>query len=403
MNTEQEITQWIVCQLCPREHYAIPRALKRAGISTKIITEYWSSGLLATVFGKRLGQRYHAEIAESQVTSFNYRYLLFEAWAKTRALRSWDRYLAISEWFGKNVVRCLPKMVKSYPERSAVFAYSYSASDIFPIAKKLGCKTVLGQIDPGIEEERILIDLHRQAGLRPFPAAPTKYWDHWRFECDLSDVILVNSEWSYQCLVKEGIDKSKIRIVGLAYERVNPEGDKPREFATQFTKTRPLRILFLGQVNVRKGTLELARAIELLASEPVEWIIVGGGNLDETNLFRASSSVRRIKQVSRLEVEHYYSQADVFILPTHSDGFAITLLEAASLNLPIISSRNCGQVVQHMENGLLLDAVSPEAICKAVRHLLTNPTELARMSKIQSQCKPRTIDELGNELASLFP
>ncbi len=396
------MSPWIVCQLSRREHYAIPRALKRAGIASNLVTEYWSSGLFVSLLGKRLSQRNHPEIASSEVTSFNLNYLLFEAWAKIRGLTSWNRNLAIGEWFGRNVTQQLPRLVENCSESPVVFAYSYSASEIFPMAKKLGCKTVLGQIDPGIEEERILIDLHKRAGLRPFPAAPAEYWDKWRRECDLADIVIVNSAWSHRYLVKVGIDQSKIRIVELAYERLNPESNEPRQFAEEFTRSRPLRILFLGQVNVRKGILELVEAIDLLQNEPVEWTIVGDGDLDELKLFRARPNVRRVNQVSRHEVERYYSQADVFILPTHSDGFAITLLEAASVGLPIISSRYCGQVVKHMENGLLLDSVSPEAICNAVRQLLADPSEVARMSQIQTKRRLRTIDDLGSELTSLF-
>ncbi len=397
------MTPWIVCQLCPREHYAIPRALTRVGIPNQLVTEYWSHGPLSPFLGKRLGQRHHGEIELSNVTSFNFGYLLFEAWAKLQKLRSWDRYLAIGDWFGKSVVQRLPRLLEGFSDRPALFAYSYSASGIFETAKKLGCRTVLGQIDPGIEEERILVDLHRRAGLPPFPVAPRTYWDKWRHECDSSDIIVVNSKWSYECLLKEGIDESKIRVVELAYEREPRLPISPRVFAKEFTKSRPLRVLFLGQVNVRKGILELAQAIDLLRDEPVEWTIVGGGTLDESKLFQPGSSVRRLKQVSRREVENYYSQADIFILPTHSDGYAITLLEAASWGLPIISSRHCGQVVDHGDNGLLLDDVTPQSIGKAVQQLLTNPTDLARMSEIQSRRRSRTIETLGSELASLFP
>jgi glycosyltransferase involved in cell wall biosynthesis len=329
-------------------------------------------------------------------------YLMFEAWARVKNLRSWDRYLAIGEWFGGKVVRNLPKLVRCDSEHPVVFAYSYSASGIFPTAKKLGCRTVLGQIDPGIEEERILIELYQRAGLRPFPVAPKEYWDKWRFECELSDIIMVNSEWSHQCLVKAGIEESKIRIVELAYERLDPIREESGSLPDEFTDARPLRILFLGQVIARKGMLELAKAIELLRNEPVEWTIVGGGDLDDNQLFHSNPSVRRMKQVSRHQVEQYYSQADLFILPTHSDGYAITLLEAASLGLPIISSRNCGQVVKHMENGCVLEAVTPDAICKVVRHLMENPWEISRMRQNQLQRRLRTIDDLGSDLASLF-
>ena len=53
---------------------------------------------------------------------------------------------------------------------------------------------------------------------------------------------------------------------------------------------------------------------------------------------------------------------DVFIFPTLSDGFGITQLEAMSYGLPVIASRNCGDIVQDQVNGLLLSDVTSDNI-----------------------------------------
>ena len=54
----------------------------------------------------------------------------------------------------------------------------------------------------------------------------------------------------------------------------------------------------------------------------------------------------------------FYKEADVFILPTLSDGFGLTQLEAQSWKLPVIASRHCGEVVRDGENGVVLEEVS---------------------------------------------
>ena len=82
----------------------------------------------------------------------------------------------------------------------------------------------------------------------------------------------------------------------------------------------------------------------------------------------------------RSEVDAYYRDADVFILPTISDGFALTQLEAQAQGVPVIASQRCGDVVRHGENGLRLDAVSPEAIADAVAWCVDHPSRLEEMA-----------------------
>ena len=74
--------------------------------------------------------------------------------------------------------------------------------------------------------------------------------------------------------------------------------------------------------------------------------------------------------VTRNQAANYYRNADVFILPTLSDGFAITQLEAQAHRLPLIASSRCGDVVEHNVNGLLLNDPSVEAIESAIRFCL---------------------------------
>ncbi len=111
-----------------------------------------------------------------------------------------------------------------------LFAYSYAALEPFRVAKARGWRTVLGQIDPGPAEERIVAELLAGKGDRPHLARPVKgtvpfllaqksgqspfsggwqpapreYWDKWREECELADTIMVNSQWSRQALSERG-------------------------------------------------------------------------------------------------------------------------------------------------------------------------------------------------------
>jgi glycosyltransferase involved in cell wall biosynthesis len=61
-------------------------------------------------------------------------------------------------------------------------------------------------------------------------------------------------------------------------------------------------------------------------------------------------------------VGRLYAQADVFILPTLSDGYAITQLEALSRGLPVMASRHCGAAVEHGKSGWILPDLEPATI-----------------------------------------
>jgi glycosyltransferase involved in cell wall biosynthesis len=92
------------------------------------------------------------------------------------------------------------------------------------------------------------------------------------------------------------------------------------------------------------------------------------------------SIIRRHERAPRSRVLQYYRDADVFLFPTHSDGFGLTQIEALESGLPVIASRNCAAVVEHGRTGLLLDEVSPEVIARAICTCLDQPEMLARMS-----------------------
>src|SRR5207344_2871238 len=127
-----------------------------------------------------------------------------------------------------------------------LMSYSYAAGELLAFARHRGWRTVLCQIDPGPREEDIVGKLHDAAvgqGSR-WQRAPKTYWSEWRRECALADRIVVNSCWSRDALVGEGISVDKIRIVPLAYEPPSDALYFQRHYPKAFVSARPLRVLF---------------------------------------------------------------------------------------------------------------------------------------------------------------
>ena len=124
----------------------------------------------------------------------------------------------------------------------------------------------------------------------------------------------------------------------------------------------------------------MLEAVDLLRGAPVNFCFVGQSEVRLPEHFRANSRVEWRHAVPRVEVHGFYQRSHIFILPTHSDGFGLTQLEAQSWGLPVIASLNCGEVVKHGENGLLLPEVSGPVIAQTIEAILKNPAQMATMS-----------------------
>jgi glycosyltransferase involved in cell wall biosynthesis len=404
--------KWICCQLGAREHYAIPRALFRVGTLEYLLTDGWvrPSSSLAKVCGRRskLGERFHDELSDAPVKAFNSSLILFEAQARARGLGMWPRVLARNRWFQRKVVSFLRSQLSTLNSQPILLSYSYTALEPFRYAKARGWKTVLVQIDPGPEEERIVAEeAARVANLAgDWQPAPPEYWNNWREECKLSNRIIVNSEWSRDGLLGGGVPGEKIAVIPLAYETragierlTDPR--LQRKYPTRFTDERPLRVLFLGLINLRKGVARLLQAAQMLRTEPVEFWMVGPVEIANASTITGGSRVKWLGPATRKQAVELYTNADVFILPTLSDGFAITQLEAQAHGLPVIASKNCGQAVENGVNGIILDEPSAACIAHALRNCISNPNRLQELAEASGLADKFSLSSVGQRLGEL--
>jgi glycosyltransferase involved in cell wall biosynthesis len=300
-----------------------------------------------------------------------------------RNLNPWGHVIARNRWFQQRAVqRLISSGLLTGSQRVVCHAFSYAAREIFRTAKRAGQFTVLQQIDPGLAEEELIAEtcsLHPELGSHWTPA-PVEYWQEWLEECRLADAIVVNSEWSKRGLVAKNIPSEKIVTVPLMYDASNNVARRDKGFPSRFEKSSPLKVLFLGNLCVRKGIAEMLEAVDLLRDAPVSFCFVGPSEIRQPEHIRANPRVDWRDAVPRFDVHGFYRQSHIFILPTHSDGFGLTQLEAQSWGLPVIASLNCGEVVRHGENGLLLSKVSGPVIAEAIEAILKEPSRMPTMS-----------------------
>jgi glycosyltransferase involved in cell wall biosynthesis len=333
-------------------------------------------------------ERYSPALHDASVMHFTRSLVWFELQARLRGWHGWERIMRRNAWFQRHAKPALQRQFARETTAPTVFSYSYAASELFSVAQQQGGRTVLGQIDAGPHEEALVAEEHArypelsQGTVR----APAAYWASWREECRMADTIVVNSSWSRTALQEAGIEGSRVQVIPLMFETANQRNGRPRSYPKQFTHDRPLRVLFLGSLILRKGMGRLLEAIDRLQGVPVHWTFVGDERISVPARYKEIPNISWEGRVARSQTRAYYDAADVFILPTISDGFALTQLEAQAHGLPVITSERCGDVVRDRENGLRLRDVSPEAIAEAIHWCIDHPDHLPGMSAQALTC-----------------
>lgn len=398
------VSPWICCQIGSREHYAVARALCRQSALKLLITDAWvRPGNPLGLLSAGLQARFHPELGEAEVYGPAVRNIAFELRTRHAVQAGWPIVMARNRWFQRVALSKLSQITAG-ESAPILMSYSYAAAELFAFARRRGWRTVLGQIDPGPAEEEIVSELH---GATPqqgssWTRAPQAYWSEWKRECALADRIVVNSSWSRAALLQEGIPDDKIRVVPLAYERPPGSSDFCRRYPYSFSSARPLRVLFLGQVNLRKGIGPLLDAIRQLGDEPIEFTFVGPVQISIPADLRNNRQVRWQGPAPRRATSQFYKDADVFLFPTFSDGFGLTQLEAQAWKLPIITTRFCGEVVEHGRNGWVLPENTPQSIAQILRECLRDPGRLQAASDLGGVDERFGLVQVGREWMNVF-
>lgn len=138
-------------------------------------------------------------------------------------------------------------------------------------------------------------------------------------------------------------------------------------------------LLFVGSFQPRKNIPRLLEAYERLAAEDEDapdLVLVGGGGWKENRIvdrIRSSPRAARIhvlRRVSREELAGFYHEADVFVLPSLSEGFGMPILEAMMAGTPVVTSNTSSLPEVAGNAALLVDPHDVHAIAQAIRRML---------------------------------
>lgn len=386
MGTTQ--TRWFCAQIGAREHYAVPRVLHQQRQLAALYTDFWA-GTAARQFlqylpaqaGRSLSARFHPDLAGAPVQAWNLSATAWE-WSLRRQKKrqpnggAYLGYLDIGSRFALRV-RDRLKREASANSSAIFFAYDTGALEALAWCRENKMPCVVNQMDPGrVEFDLVRDEEQRWPDWKSQPlVVPEEYCQRREQEWAAADRVVVNSRWSRDALIQQGVPAEKIAVIPLCYEAPAPAAPKISR-----PSGAPLRVLFLGQVILRKGIQYLFQAARLLEKENIQFDIVGPADIPSNILQTAPGNLRFHGRATRDQTAAWYQQSDVFVLPTLSDGFALTQLEAMAHGLPVIATPCCGEVASDGQDGFIVPSRDADALARALQRYLAEPGLLAAHS-----------------------
>jgi glycosyltransferase involved in cell wall biosynthesis len=193
-----------------------------------------------------------------------------------------------------------------------------------------------------------------------------------------SDQIIYVSEDSYSYYNKKGL------VIPNGVNTVKYTWDKKKneEMRIKYKVENSFVILFVGRITFTKGIYELLKALyKLKNTESINFRLVNVGTEHDKEIESYLKEVERldlkenvINVQNQKDVSVFYNMADVFILPSYTEGLPFALLEAMASEMVVIASDvgGIGAVIEHEQNGFLIKPKNVEDIFKYLMWCINN-------------------------------
>ncbi len=210
-----------------------------------------------------------------------------------------------------------------------------------------------------------------------------------RRRCCEADAIIAPSPSIAQELLAAGYESGKIKQIDNGVPLPPPRAPVQREAARaalaeanwdlKCEPDAPLAV-YTGRLHADKGLADLVRAWPPIAKRWPHarlWLIGDGPQREE--LFASISDLGFRYQIclpgSFDEIDDVLAAADVFVLPSYSEGMSISLLEAMAAGLPVVASDIPGNraLVTHEQEGLLVPPRDIKALSAAINRVFDSP------------------------------
>lgn len=242
-----------------------------------------------------------------------------------------------------------------------------------------------------------------------------------RLACQVSDrTIFQNDDDLRQFIAEDMVPADRALVIpgsGVPTERFDPARVSAAQRAALRTELGlpqdAVVVTMISRVIRSKGVLEFVAAAQQLAtSHPnVRFLLVGPRADDSVDRLNESELTVLNKVVSwpgaRRDILTVLAASDMFTLPSaYREGIPRVLLEAASMELPLITSDapGCREVAVHEQNGLLIPPGDATALAAAIARLADEPEVRRRLGLMSRQRATERFDlaVVANQTSKLY-
>jgi glycosyltransferase involved in cell wall biosynthesis len=243
-----------------------------------------------------------------------------------------------------------------------------------------------------ISGKPLVIHVHATEFDRSGESVNQKVYDIERMGMHAADMIIAVSNLTRDIVINRyGVSPDKVVTV---YNAVEPGVEQE---AKEFKKTINKKIVtFLGRITFQKGPeyfVEAARKV-LDRTDDVRFVMAGSGDL----LHKMIKRVAELKMGSKFyfpgfmkgaEVDKIFNISDVYVMPSVSEPFGISPLEAMRSNVPVIISHQSG-VAEILKHAVKTDFWDTDAIADSIYSFI----KYEGLSKMFKENSKAEVDEL---------
>jgi glycogen synthase len=222
---------------------------------------------------------------------------------------------------------------------------------------------------------------------------------------DIADSIITVSEWTKEILAtRYNIPSGKILVV---HNGIVPTNSKTVQIKLPTVSEQV--VTFVGRITHQKGPQYFVEAAkEVLKKFPyAHFIMAGGGDLlpqmiEKVAHLRLSSHFHFTGFLKREQVQQVWAVSHVYVMPSVSEPFGITPLEAVQAGVPVIISNQSG-VAEVMRNAIKIDFWNVQALTNAICSLLKHKSLSKTISK-RAQAEVRNFgwDRSAKKIKKLY-
>jgi glycosyltransferase involved in cell wall biosynthesis len=183
---------------------------------------------------------------------------------------------------------------------------------------------------------------------------------------------------------------------------------KPAKPADEFLITT------VGNIRRVKGHDIFIRAAARIVSRfPKASFSIAGDVLEQDYFLELQALIRELNLSGKFifaggvaDLREHLSAADIFVLPSRSEGFSNALVEAMAASLPIVATGVGGnaEAVEDGVNGLIVPSDDVDALADAMLRLISNPLEAKAMGAAGREIAANrfTIEAMMGQITSIY-